>query len=200
MQYMAGALNRLLVADGESGVCNFLSPVAERLGFKVRTVATKVDFSAQLESFQPVAIVLDLNLPGTSGTELLRHLAELSSPAQIFLISGDDIDTLQAAEHLGVLHGLRMAGVMRKPLLLNDVESTLGKLLSEPAPVEVPVDDGQTGLFQLFDAEEFERAQKALAAAEAAYIAALEIGRTILGPDDSDFSSSGRHRISGTGG
>ena len=191
---MERLLDRLLIVADDQSVCIFLSLVAERMGFQVRMAATREAFAMLLSDFRPTAIVLDLNLPGTSGTELLRDLAEESSPAQIFLTSDDDLQVLQAAENLGVLHGLRMAGIFQKPLLLDDIEGAFGGVLGVPvsaAAPAAPAEDGETALFQQFDAAEFNRTQKALADAEAAYIAALEIGRTVLAPDNRQKSSNG---------
>lgn len=186
---MVRVLDRLLIVADDQSVCIFLNLVAERLGFQVRMAATTEAFAMLLADFRPTAIVLDLNLPGTSGTELLRDLAEQSSPAQIFLTSDDDTKVLQAAENLGVLHGLRMAGVLQKPLLLDDIERAFGGVLGEPASVGAPAVDAGTGLFQQFDAGKFDTAQKALAAAEAAFTAALEIGRTVLVSDKQEETS-----------
>jgi len=171
---MAGELNRLLVVDDESGVSNFLALVAEKLGFKTDKAANKREFVTKLHECNPTALVLDMNLPDASGTELLRHLADKNSPTQIFLISGGDIRAMIAAEHLGVLLGLRMAGILQKPLMLADLEEAFGRVLETPGDDPDYTDENETGIYQQFDAGEFHRVQKALAKAEAAYIAASD--------------------------
>jgi len=171
---MAGELNRLLIVDDDSGVSNFLALVAERLGFKVGKAANKSEFVVKLRECNPTALVLDMNLPDTSGTELLRHLADKDSPTQIFLISGGDLRAMIAAEHMGVLLGLRMAGILQKPLLLADLEEAFGRVLDIPGNDPANTDEDETGIYQQFDAGELHRVQKVLAKAEAAYIAASE--------------------------
>jgi len=173
---MIGESNRLLIVDDESGVSNFLALVAERLGFKVNMAANKGEFVTKLYEFKPTALVLDMNLPDTDGTELLRHLADKNSPTQIFLISGGDLRAMIAAEHLGVLLGLRMAGILQKPLMLADLEEAFGRVMDIPLSDPMSIDEPETGIYQQFDAGEFHRVQKALAKAEAAYIAASEPG------------------------
>ena len=171
---MAGELNRLLIVDDESGVRNFLALVAERLGFSVEKAADKQEFITKLHESQPTALVLDMNMPGTSGTELLRYLADKNCPTQIFLISGGDIRAMIAAEHMGVLLGLRMAGILQKPLMLADLEEAFGRVVDIPGNVPEQVDDHETGIYQQFDAGEFHRVQRALAEAEAAYVTASD--------------------------
>ena len=171
---MAGELNRLLIVDDESGVRNFLALVAERLGFSVEKAADKKEFITKLHESRPTALVLDMNLPGTSGTELLRYLADKNSPTQVFLISGGDLRAMIAAEHMGVLLGLRMAGILQKPLMLADLEEAFGRVLDIPGNDPDEVGEHETGVYQQFDAGEFHRVQKALAKAEAAYVAASD--------------------------
>lgn len=173
---MRGETNRLLIVDDESGVSNFLALVAERLGFKVSQAANREEFVTTLHECNPTALVLDMKLRDTNGTELLRHLADKNSPTQIFLISGGDVREMIAAEHLGVLLGLRMAGILQKPLMLADLEEAFGRVLDLPGGDSVQADKDETGVYQQFDAGEFHRVQKALAEAEATYVAASESG------------------------
>jgi len=168
--------NRLLIVDDESGVSSFLGLVAERLGFKVRKAANRAEFVTELCDFGPTAIVLDMKLPDTSGTELLRLLSEQNSPAQVFMISGDDVRALVAAEHLGVMLGVRMAGILQKPLMLADLEEAFGRVLGMPESGSVFTDDSETGVYRQFDAIEYHRVQKLLAEAEAIYIEEFESG------------------------
>lgn len=194
---MAGAMNRLLIADDESGICNFLSLVAERLNFEVRTAATKEEFATQFCEFRPTVVILDLNLQGTSGTELLRYLANQNAPARVFLISGEDVRTLYAAEHLGVMHGLRMAGVLQKPLMLVDLEDALSRVVNAPDSGTELAGADETDVYKQFDAGEFHRIKNALAKAEVVYTETLEIGRTVLASEYLEKSSESHSYSSG---
>ncbi|MCH9695105.1 MAG: response regulator [Gammaproteobacteria bacterium] len=196
---MERALDRLLVMADEQSVCIFLSLAAERMGFQVRLAATMEAFANLLSDFSPTAIVLDLNLPGTSGTEVLRDLADRSSPAQIFLTSYDGPEVLQTAKNLGVLHGLRMAGVFQKPLESDDIENAFGMAVGAQDDSAEAANNSETDVFQRFDRDEFEKTRKALADAEAAFTAALEVGRSMLAPEPAAILDSGRYRAHRTG-
>jgi len=117
--------DRLLVVDDEAGIRVLLKTVAEALGFEVRTSGNAEEFVAALKAFQPTMLVLDLNMPGCDGVELLRHLAKVGSEALVLLISGEDQRVLNAAERLGQSHGLRMAGVLQKPIMVPELEALL---------------------------------------------------------------------------
>jgi len=128
---MNTASNRLLIVDDEAGIRDFLSAVAQGLGFEVRAIGNAEEFSTALGDFKPTAMILDLNMPGSDGIELLRYLAEEKSEAQILVISGEDSRVINAAERLGSAQGLHMAGVLQKPVMLAELESVLKRVMRE---------------------------------------------------------------------
>ena len=118
--------NRLLVIDDEEGICEFVAEVATDLGFSARLTTRVEDFRAEFKDFDPTIIVMDLQMPDIDGIELLRELASLDCQAQIVLISGMDTRVLSTAEHLGKSLGLKMLGILCKPILLNTDISICG--------------------------------------------------------------------------
>ncbi len=123
--------NRLLIVDDESGIRDYLSAVSQGLGFEVRAIGNADEFSTAVDEFKPTAMILDLNMPGSDGIELLRYLAEEKSEAQILVISGEDSRVINAAERLGSAQGLQMAGVLQKPVLLAELEAVLSRVMRE---------------------------------------------------------------------
>ena len=128
---MKNASNRLLIVDDEAGIRDFLSAVAQGLGFEVHAVGNADEFTVAVEEFKPTAMILDLNMPGSDGIELLRYLAEEKSEAQILVISGEDSRVINAAERLGSAQGLHMAGVLQKPVMLPELEAVLNRVMRE---------------------------------------------------------------------
>lgn len=117
--------NRLLIVDDETGICDFISNVAEGIGYEVRTTSDPDKFLSLLDKFRPSTLIIDLNMPEIDGIELLRMLGDQQCQGAVLLISGADSRVLAAAEKSGTGHGLKMLGVLQKPLLLSDLRDTL---------------------------------------------------------------------------
>jgi EAL domain-containing protein (putative c-di-GMP-specific phosphodiesterase class I)/CheY-like chemotaxis protein len=146
---MRGISNRLLIVDDEASIRDYLCTVGEQLGFQVRAIAAAEELAAELKDFGPTALILDLNMPGSDGIELLRYLAKEKSDAQILVISGEDVRVLNAAERLGCSQGLRMAGALQKPVLLNDLETALSRVMRETvteSSLREAIDNGELRL------------------------------------------------------
>ena len=124
--------NRLLVVDDQPDILDFVGQVAEAIGFKVRLANNAQEFRDSLHEFKPTLLILDLQMPHTDGVELIRELGNLGTRAAILISSGMDQRVLASAEQLGVAHGLKMAGILQKPIMLADLEAVLTRYLQVP--------------------------------------------------------------------
>jgi len=122
--------NRLLVVDDEPSVCAVIERVAEPLGFVVKSLHHSDQFLQTLRDFQPSLLILDLRMPGFDGVQLLQYLKEGKSEAQVVVMSGMEQRVLNTAEKLGNSLGLRMAGVLQKPLQRTALELHLTNALN----------------------------------------------------------------------
>jgi len=118
--------NRLLVIDDQPDILEFISQVAEQVGYAVSPVDTADRFQEQLTAFAPSIIIIDLQMPDVDGIELIRLLARRQVRAPVLIASGMDARVLASAEQLGRSLGLKMSGVMQKPIMLGDLEAALG--------------------------------------------------------------------------
>src|SRR5262245_56168033 len=105
------------------------------LGFEARAVTEPDAFRRAVQEFQPTVVVLDLQMPGADGIELLRYLGERGSKAQVLVASGMDQRVLATAQQIGRSQGLNMLGALQKPILLADLEATLRQCLREDTPI-----------------------------------------------------------------
>jgi len=107
---------------------NFL--VAEDHGFQRKSLVRMLkllgavqvteagDGAAALKVLQRAAIdiaIVDLNMPGMDGMELIRHLAELHSPAHIIVSSALDRALLASVETMARAYGVHLLGMIEKP-------------------------------------------------------------------------------------
>jgi EAL domain-containing protein (putative c-di-GMP-specific phosphodiesterase class I) len=134
---MSSQINRLLVVDDHPDILDFVGQVAEGVGYTVAKAHSPGAFHDILPGFKPTLVMLDLQMPGGDGVELIRALARQNSRANVVLASGMDQRVLNAAEQLGKSHGLAMVGVMQKPIMLGDLECLLGRFYESRREVTV---------------------------------------------------------------
>ena len=93
--------NRLLVIDDQQELCEFIAEVAKRLGFEAMAVTEADTFRRVYLDFSPTVVVLDLQMSGADGIELLRYLGNQGAKAQVLVASGMDQRVLNTAEQVG---------------------------------------------------------------------------------------------------
>lgn len=120
---------RLLMIDDDMAFCRFVTRVAEPYGFEVVATDDQDIFQSRAQSWNPTLIVMDLQMPGKDGIELLRDLALYDCTAHIVLTSGLDTRTLDSAMRLGNVRGLKIKGVLQKPVPLQDLNGLLAKYI-----------------------------------------------------------------------
>src|SRR5205085_2741581 len=84
-------------------------------------------------------VVLDLALGNEDGLEVLPLLARRNPAAIVVLASGFDGRILAASQRLAASLGVRVAGVLRKPIL----PTALQRMIGQAPGVLFPVDDAQ---------------------------------------------------------
>ncbi len=132
---MQESTNRLLVIDDQQELCEFIAEVAKRLGFEALAVTEADAFRRAYLDFNPTVIVLDLQMSGADGIELLRYLGSQGAKAQVLVASGMDQRVLSTAEQVGRTQGLSMLGALQKPIMLGDLEAVLRKTMKPTAGV-----------------------------------------------------------------
>jgi EAL domain-containing protein (putative c-di-GMP-specific phosphodiesterase class I) len=118
--------NRLLVVDDDPGIGRLIKRVAEGSGFDVAVRGDPRVLGKTARSWHPAIIIMDLQMPGVDGIELLRDLAADKSSAQVILTSGVDGKVLESALQLGRERGLSMVGMLQKPIRLETLRELLG--------------------------------------------------------------------------
>jgi EAL domain-containing protein (putative c-di-GMP-specific phosphodiesterase class I) len=108
--------DRLLVVDDDPGFGRIMKKVAEQSGFEVLVAEDARIVAKTAQSWCPTVILLDLQMPNIDGVEVLRALAADKSGAHVVLTSGADGKVVEAAMQLGRDRGLKMAGVLPKPV------------------------------------------------------------------------------------
>jgi EAL domain-containing protein (putative c-di-GMP-specific phosphodiesterase class I)/ActR/RegA family two-component response regulator len=120
--------DRLLIIDDDAGFRNFVRRVAEDAGFDTQITGEAPVFKELVRSWNPSVLVLDLNMPGVDGIELLRDLVDMRVGARVVIASGVDVKVLETVGRLAAERGLKVAATLQKPVRAEGLREVLEKL------------------------------------------------------------------------
>ena len=120
---MAGG--HVLIVDDDPRITRLVRRVAEKVGFSVTEFNDSVEFENSYSSLSASLIILDLNMPGKDGIELLEFLADKRCASQVMFISGVDRRVLGTTEQLAISRGLNIAGMLPKPVDVTELRRVL---------------------------------------------------------------------------
>jgi len=114
----------IFVVDEDSGVRDGLRAMLEAHGYDVAEFPTAEDFLERYDPGQPGCLLLDLDLPGISGTDLQEKLAGLDIRVPIIFLTGHgDIASSVRALKAGAVDFLEKPPT--KALLLDRLQAAL---------------------------------------------------------------------------
>ncbi len=115
---------RVLVVDDEPGIRAALGQLLEYEGYDVRTAINAVDGIAQVATWHPHLVFLDVKMAGIDGIEALKRIRETDRSVQVVMISGHaTIQTAVEATQLGAYD------ILEKPLDTDRILVTLRNAL-----------------------------------------------------------------------
>lgn len=128
-----GKLRRILILDDDAA---FREDLAEYLTFAGHTVSHTSDPTdvTPRSLCDTDILLLDLNMPGVDGVDVLRNLCRCVLSAQVVLISGSDKDVIEAAAEAGRMSNIRILGTLHKPF---DPEELLTLIGGEAAEASI---------------------------------------------------------------
>lgn len=105
------AMDSILVVDDEPPICELLQRFLSLRGYRVRVANDGPQALAAVDQEAPQLLVLDMNMPGMNGVEVLRKLREKKYAGGVILLTtGQDDKLLEEALDLGSVD------VMGKPV------------------------------------------------------------------------------------
>jgi DNA-binding NtrC family response regulator len=117
---------RIFLIDDDELIVNMLSRSLKKAGYTVQTATTTEGIMDRIESSYPDIVLLDINLPGMSGIEILEKIQERGIQTQVLMLTADDTaETAIRAMKLGA------ADYLTKPFNMEEVKIVLGKVIEQ---------------------------------------------------------------------
>jgi two-component system, NtrC family, response regulator AtoC len=116
----------VLVIEDEEILGKNVSSYLTRYGYDIKVAGSGEEGLAEFESFRPEAVVLDFNLPGMTGLEVLKEMRKRDSHVKIVMVTGHGseqvaVDAMKAGAY----------DYLSKPLVLGKLKLVLEKALGE---------------------------------------------------------------------
>ncbi|MGH6794918.1 MAG: response regulator transcription factor [Methylocella sp.] len=114
------------IVDDEAKVRDSLAVLLSTAGINAQAYASAEEYLASVPLSEPACVILDNQLPGLSGMELLKRIAAAASKTAVIMITGyGDVPTAVAAMKAGAFHFLEKPFDAEALLII--VEETLAR-------------------------------------------------------------------------
>ncbi|MBS1159552.1 MAG: two-component, sigma-54 specific, transcriptional regulator, Fis family [Proteobacteria bacterium] len=116
----------LLIIEDEVVLAKNIRIYFERAGYEVRAATSAEDGLRELDLFKPDVVLLDYQLPGMNGIEMLAALRKIDPAIKVVMLTGQgSVDLAVQAMKLGA------TDFLTKPVVLEKMRLLLEKLFSE---------------------------------------------------------------------
>lgn len=115
---------KILLMDDDALIITVLSKALSNNGYKVHTVTESGNLLSKMKSWSPDVLLLDINLPGKSGLELLGEIKKENIDTEVVMLTADDTaETAIKAMKLGAVDYLT------KPFDIDEVLIVIGNTI-----------------------------------------------------------------------
>jgi two-component system, NtrC family, response regulator AtoC len=116
----------VLVIEDEAILAKNVSAYLARHGYDVKVAGSGEEALAELDAFRPEAVVLDFNLPGKTGLEVLKEIRKRDAQVKVIMVTGHGseqvaVDAMKAGAY----------DYLSKPVVLGKLKLVLEKALGE---------------------------------------------------------------------
>lgn len=118
-------MTRILLAEDDDSLRNFLARALERAGYEVRSCADGDEAVAALPEQDWDLLLTDIVMPGADGIEVARQAAARQPDLRIMFITGFAAVALAAKEQAP-----EGAKVLSKPIHLRDIVSEVERMVA----------------------------------------------------------------------
>ncbi|MCK2156074.1 response regulator [Exiguobacterium sp. Helios] len=95
---------RLLIAEDEPGIRNLLAQLFRAQGYTTDVAVDGLETIERLKETEYDLLLMDVNMPGRTGLEVLRHQDEVGRRIRTILMTAlDETEAMEEAKRLGVV-------------------------------------------------------------------------------------------------
>jgi EAL domain-containing protein (putative c-di-GMP-specific phosphodiesterase class I) len=128
-----------IVVDDEPAIRNIVGMIAQEAGFDTLVAESGAALlnilgdgkSGEKAPHHPAVILLDLQMPGTDGVQVMTALASRAFSSRIVLLSGTDMRVIELARENARQRGLTVAAVVQKPFRRAELLEILDRIAAE---------------------------------------------------------------------
>jgi EAL domain-containing protein (putative c-di-GMP-specific phosphodiesterase class I)/ActR/RegA family two-component response regulator len=125
-----------LVVDDDAGLRKFGEMMVESAGFRPETAASGVEALAMIQRLEPAVVLLDLQMPGKDGIDVMHGMAAAKCTAKLVIFSGNDQRTLDVSAEIARQRGLTVVASFKKPVAADKLRQVLNGLSLELCPFD----------------------------------------------------------------
>ncbi len=112
---------RVAIVDDDPAILETASEALRAPLFETSTASAAQVFFEQLDARDAHVVLIDLQLPGQDGIDILGALRDRAYAGEVVLISGADSHILETARRMAAAYGLHVTGYLRKPFTANQL-------------------------------------------------------------------------------
>lgn len=115
---------KLFIVEDDELIVLTLSRALEREGYEIMSDVTAADILNKVRAWFPDVVLLDVNLPGRNGIDILQEIRESGLPAKVVMLTADDTaETAVKAMKLGA------ADYLTKPFNIEEVKIVISNVI-----------------------------------------------------------------------
>lgn len=123
--YVRVSMGSIIIVDDRDDVRNLVARVARREGYEVHDTADPGEFVSLVSDRKPDLVAIDVVMPDKDGVEVIGELAQVGFAGKLIIMSGYNGEFLTQTSRLAKAHGLDVAGVLPKPIVIDDLRAVL---------------------------------------------------------------------------
>ncbi|RDY58435.1 response regulator [Flagellimonas nanhaiensis] len=118
---------KILAIDDQQLILLSVEKKLKESGYEVATATSGQEGIRLFETFQPHLVIMDMNMPGMSGLQVIQKLKEKNTDVPIMVMSGNN-------EEQVILHGFEMGIVdyLKKPIGLDEMVARVKRTIGTP--------------------------------------------------------------------